>query len=99
MNATATLPGQLTVYDELDRREEGNLRRIGKDRVIGDLILRPLLLDGWRLFEFPAFAGQGSTFVLERGGVEVRRTADTLAEVAVELFEEAVSMRSIWAGE
>ena len=89
---------QLTVWDELDRLAEGELRRIGHDHVLGDLILRPLLLDGWRLFEFPALAGAGVVFVLERGGVEIRRKADRLADVAIELCEEAGKLRGIWDG-
>lgn len=105
MTSTATarkheqLPGQLSVYDELDRLDEGEFRRIGKDHVFGELILRPLLLNGWRLLEFPAFAGDGVVFVLERGGIEVRRTGDRLADVAVDLFTEAAGMVGIWDGE
>jgi hypothetical protein len=95
----AQLPGQLSVYDELDRLDQGELRRIGNDHAFGELLLRPLLLKGWRLHEFPAFAGHGVVFVLERGGVEVRRTGDRLADVAVELFTEAAAMVGIWDNE
>jgi hypothetical protein len=103
MTATATrrerLPGQLSVYDELDRLEHGPLRRIGEGPELGELLLRPLLLKGWRLLEFPAFAGDGVVFVLERGGVEVRRTGASLAEVAIELFTEAGNMGTFWDGD
>lgn len=99
MTTAATLPGQLTVYDELERLDEGEFQTIGKDRVFGDLILRPLLLNGWRMFEFPAFGGEGSIFVLERGGIEVRRTGQRLADVAVDLFTEAAALTSAWDGQ
>lgn len=104
MTSTATarreqrLPGQLSVYDELDRIDRGELRKLGEDHVLGELLLRPLLLSGWRLLEFPAFAGEGVVFVLERGGIEVRRTGDRLADVAVEMFKEAAAMVGIWDG-
>lgn len=66
--------------------------------MLGERLLRQRSLNGWRLLEFPAFAGDGVVFVLERGGVEVRRTADQLADVAVELVEEAENLGSFWDG-
>lgn len=94
------LAGQLCLYDELDYGRYGhNLRRLGEGRELGELLLKPLLLKGWRLHEpFPGFAGDGFVFVLERGGVEVRRTGGSLAEVAVDLFKEASAMPGIWDG-
>jgi hypothetical protein len=93
------LAGQLSLYDEVDLLTRGPMRRLGEGRAIGELLLQPLLLRGWRLHEpFPGFAGDGFVFILERGGVEVRRTGSSLAEVAVDLFEEAAGIGSVWDG-
>jgi hypothetical protein len=86
---------QLTIFDALDELErqqvqQGGMRRLGDGPEMGMLLLQPLLTRGWRLHRVPAFAGAAKwLFILRNETFEVKREGDTLADVAIELFEEA----------
>ncbi len=86
---------QLTIFDVLDEVEASppGLSRLGDGPELGMALLQPLLVRGWRLHRAPAFAAPGRTlFILANGVFEVKREANGLGEVAVELFEEAVKL-------
>jgi hypothetical protein len=88
------LAGQLSIYDELDDREEreDTLRLLGDGPELGLALLRPLFMRGWSLHRSGAFAGGRTLFILANGVFEVKREGDKLGDVAVGLFEEAVKL-------
>lgn len=89
-----TLAGQLSIFDELE--QESAPSRLGAGAELGRVLLAPLLLKGWRLHEpVRAFAGDGNLWILERDGLELRRVASTLGEIAVDLYEEACRITPI----
>lgn len=85
---------QLTIYDELDDLEEraDTLRLLGDGPELGLTLLQPLFARGWRLHRTTTFAGERTLFILANGVFEVKREGDALADVAADLFKEAVKL-------
>lgn len=82
---------QLTIFDALEAVEaEDELRPLGAEPALGEVLLMPLVARGWRLHQARQFAGEGTLFILANEKFEVKRQGRTLADVAVDLFKEAV---------
>jgi hypothetical protein len=69
------------------------LERLGETREFGSLLLRLLSLDGWDVGHVRAFAGDGVLVVARRGELEVRRQGASVADVACDVFTEAMELR------
>lgn len=92
--------GQLTIWDVLDELddEQHQLSRLGAGPELGMVLLRPLLMRGWRLHDAPAFAAPGrKLFILANSVFEVKREGATLGDVVVDLVEEAVRLTGVAA--
>ena len=59
----------------------------------GYLLLDELALSGWSIAVFPALAGDGIIVSATRGELEVRRRAERVADVACEVFLEAMRLQ------
>lgn len=66
----------------------GSLERLGDANEFGWHLLELLGLDGWQVAVTAAFAG-GSLVIASRNGLEVRRSGENVAAIAVDLFKEA----------
>lgn len=77
------------------------LQRLGETPEYGRQLLRLLECSGWTIDVRPAFAGDGTMVTASKNGHEVRRNGGAVAEVACEVFEEAVRVQrlGIQAGE
>ena len=88
--------------DEFDESEEidlGSMQRLGESFEFGYMLLQLLELAGWQVAITRPFAGVDETLehagvlvIAERGPFEVRRVGETVAHVASDLFQEAMSL-------
>jgi hypothetical protein len=70
------------------------LQRLGETTEFRSLLLDMLVLDGWEVGNVPAFGG--GVLVIARHdqhAVEVRRQGASVADVACDVFQEAMALR------
>lgn len=93
------MPAHTPVYEnQLALAREGaelpelrGLERIGSSLEFGSLLLRLVELDGWTVMRRPRVGG-GEIIECARGDQRVCRDADMLADVAVDVFREAMRL-------
>lgn len=81
-------------FDDLPALEaDDELQRLGETREFGYLLLELLNHAGWDVVVTAAFAGEG-VLVIARGvdGIEIKRQGAKVADVAADLFQEAMHM-------
>lgn len=101
MTATAA---QLS-FEDLPSAEPGRplhgMQRLGETFEFGAMLMQLLGLAGWTVVITKPFAGiheleqehaDGVLVIAERDGLEVRRTGASLADVASEIFSEAMAL-------
>lgn len=89
-------PAQLSLLDppaDTTAPLPRGLERLGATVEFGELLLRPLVADGWEVEQVRAFAGEGVLVIARKGPFEVKRVGGKLADVAPDLFKECVSLR------
>lgn len=70
-----------------------DIPRLGETAEFGSLLLRLLELGGWSVHQLPAFAGDGIIVIAHRRGRVVEMRGETIADVAVPIYEEAMRKR------
>lgn len=69
------------------------LQRLGETTEFRSFLLDMLKLDGWDVGEATAFAGDGVLVIASRGRLEVRRQGPSVADVACDVFQDAMALR------
>jgi hypothetical protein len=69
------------------------LERLGETAEFGSLLLRLLELNGWHVAQLRGFAGDGVLVIARKGPFEVARTGARLADIATDVFREAMHLK------
>lgn len=97
-------------FDDLEPDEPlslGSMERIGESFAFGSMLVQLMRASGWVVEETKPFAGLDETgehnagvlIIARLGALEIKRVGATLADVAIDLFNEAMYLQGKGARE
>lgn len=91
-------------FDDLEPVDElslGSMERLGETFEFGSMLLHLMRASGWEIAETKPFAAMSETgdqdagvlVIARRGALEIKRTGESLAAIALDLFNEAMYLQ------